>query len=211
MTVKSQTVDKTTKDKVKYGRMTKLEETKVRKLEEDQETKEILETGQKSKKKGEKAVKQLETIRFESQKRQDDEVLNKLSSRKKRFGSYKQELAKALVTYLTPLDWLPGWTADVVLTDGSAIKIKGRPFQTKEGILLVVCAPDGRVFHQGILVTKNPVMDYQAVLTLSIQTENQMDHERKSLLSSEPQRTNIPEKYQIKGVNGQSQGGQRPV
>lgn len=193
-------IDSTTKDKEKYGNLPKLHEQKAREMDADQETQEVLESGQESKKKGEKVVKQLETIKQESKKRQADDILNRLEMRRQRIGSYKEALAEGLVAYLKMLDWPRGWVADVVLTDGRPIKILGKGFKTQNGILLVVTTPDGRVFHQGILTTRNPVLDYSSMMTLAIQTENQLDRERKVLLDGSPQRTNLPDKYLIKGA-----------
>lgn len=190
-------IDHTTQEKEKYGKMTALEKKKSKDFDAQKETQEVLETGQEDEKKGKKVVGQVEQISQEDKKEQTDDTLSKLSMCKSFGSSYKETLAAALYDYLKILDWPFGWTADIVITDGSPIKIKGKPFVTKNGILLVVCTPDRRVFHQGMLTTQDPVLDYSAMMTLAIQTENQLDKEQKLLLDDPTQRTNLPKKQKI--------------
>lgn len=194
------TVNKQTLTKKKYGKLTRLERGKVENLENEADTAEIKETGQDNKKKGDQAVKQVEGIKQEVENKVVIDWVNKLDMKRKYRRSYKSILAKAFAEKLQDLDWIDGWEAEVVITTVGSIKIKGKPFATKDGILLVVGAKDGRIFHQGILVTQDPFIDYEAVKTLSICLENQMDKEKGSLEGGGVQRFNMPEKYRIKGL-----------
>lgn len=142
----------------------------------------ILKAGQEDPKKAAKHVKaQAEEMRKEQQD-EADRVMNELESAKKSFYGYMQTLAKALAETLQMLDWIRGWKADVLVTKGGPIQIYGKAFQSQEGILLVVKTPDGRVMHQGMSVTQEPMLDYAGIYTLALQTENTMDAERGLLL-----------------------------
>jgi len=153
-------------------------------LNEEKETQEVLDAGQDSTKKAIKAIES-QVGEEEKQKKSDaDEVLNKLDMSRKFAQTYKRNLAQALSEILTQLDWIRGWTADCIVTNGSPIMIKGKAFETKKGILLVVCAPNGRVMHQGMLVTGEPILDYSGIITMALQVENTMDSERGLLMSN---------------------------
>jgi hypothetical protein len=177
-------VDKNTKIRKQY-KDAHGDEHKLKRDENDKaekETDEVFRAGQPNLK---AAIKEIEKIENEGQKeatKARDEKLNQLDSKKRFHDSYKVELAKNLSEMLSMLDWVRGWTADVVVTNGSGINIKGRPFQTKDGILLVICTPDGRVMHQGMLCTGEPALDYAGLYNIAYQTENQMDKERGLLL-----------------------------
>lgn len=162
--------------------LSKLRREKLEEAEEIVNKAEILEAGQENEVKGMAEVKrQVDEERRVEQKKKDD-ILNKLDMKASFESAYKRELAQGLSQLLINLDWIKGWTADVVVTDGSPIQIKGKPFMTKNGILLVVCTPDNRVFHQGMLITHEPPIDYSGIYTLAIQVENTMDKERGLLL-----------------------------
>ena len=144
----------------------------------------MTQAGQEDRPKGLIAAAQQAKDEIKQKEAQADEVRNRLESKKKFRESYKETLAQSLAELLRVLDWVRGWTADVVVTDGRGISIKGHSFATKDGILLVVATPDGRVMHQGMLVTQEPVLDYAGIYTLALQAENTMDKERGLLLDS---------------------------
>jgi len=180
-------VDKTTKIRKQYKDAKGDERKLIREENEkaEKETDEVFRAGQPNLK---AAIKEIEKIEGEGQKeaaKVRDEKLNQLDLKKRFRSTYKTELAKNLSEMLMMLDWVRGWTADVVVTDGRGINIKGKPFSTKDGILLIVCTPDGRVMHQGMLVTGEPPLDYAGLYNLALSTENSMDKER-GLLLSEP-------------------------
>ena len=210
--MKSTQVDSTkTAQAEKYGRLSKGDRDRQINLDLEAETQEVLETGQESEKIGKKRVKELESKNTERKQEKEDEALNKLDMSRGLPSKYREELAGSAVSYLKMLDWIVGWTADVVITDGSPIQIKAggvtNSFRTQDGILLVVTTPDGRVFHQGMRVTQEPSLDYAAMVTLAIQMENQMDRERGSLMDNVEQRDNIPDKYKVKVPQKPAPGG----
>lgn len=148
----------------------------------EKETAEVLAAGQEDEK---KAVKEVERIETETQKEEQvarDDAMNKLDMKKKFRASYKSELAKTLSEMLTMLDWVKGWTADVVVTNGQPITIYGHAFQSKDGILLVVKTRKGNVMHQGMLVTGEPALDYAGLYNIALQVENTMDKARGLIL-----------------------------
>lgn len=147
----------------------------------------ILEAGQDDPHKGAQAVIAEQKAEKKEKDKKDADFLTDLESKKKFHESYKQSLASALANLLEGLDWLPGWQAYCMATSGSPITIKGKGFSTKDGVLLIVTAPNDKVFHQGILVTGEPVLDYSALYTMAAQAENQMDQERGLLLDNQPE------------------------
>jgi hypothetical protein len=180
-------IDQNSRKQAMWGNLTQLRKEEAQNMEAEKETAEVLETGQDNEAAGKKAVKELEKINQDIKKREDDDQLNKLDMRKKLNYSYKDELANALATYLKLLDWIPGWVADVVITDGSPINIHGKPFTTKDGILLVVTTKDKRVMHKGVMISRDPLLDYAAMQTLAVQMENTLDKERGILLDKQPE------------------------
>lgn len=166
------------------NKLSKLRRIEVEKKEERINREEILAAGQKDEKKGMAEVKRQTELEIKEKRKETEDIINKLDMKSHWVDSYKRELAKGLSQLLMNLDWIRGWTADVVVTDGSPINIKGKPFYTKKGILLVVCTPNGRVFHQGMLVTQEPPIDYSGIYTLALQVENTMDKERGLLLDN---------------------------
>lgn len=194
----------------KFKNKTRLDIEKIQDFEAERDTAEVMEAGQENEEKGKQVVAQIESIKHAEDKQKEEQVLNQLMSSKRLSATYKELLAKSLADYLKMLDFPLGWQSYVVITDGSPIQIKGHPFRTRNGILLIVTTPDGRVFHQGMLTTNDPVLDYAAVMNLAIQTENQFDREIGSLLSVSLQRTNLPQKYRkTKVLNNEkkSEGG----
>lgn len=167
------------------AKLNKLQREKLEDAEDVTSREEIMAAGQEDKKKAIKAIDQQEKAKLEKEKTARDEVLNKLDMKKRFYASYKSSLAQGLVQILQSLDWIKGWNADVVITDGSPINIKGKPFSTQDGILLVVCTPKGSVFHQGITISKEPALDYSAIYTLALQVENTMDKARGLLLDGD--------------------------
>lgn len=143
---------------------------------------EILAAGQEDAKKGMAEAKRQADEEKAAKNKIAEQVVNELDMKKRFDQGYKEALARGLADLLASLDWIKGWTADVIATNGSPISIKGKPFTTKNGILMIVCTPDGRVFHKGMLMTKEAPLDYAGIYTMAIQMENTMDKERGLLL-----------------------------
>lgn len=193
------------KEKDKFGKLTKFRAQEAKEMEADAETSEVLQTGQDNKKQGDKVVAQVEGINQEVKKKKDDESLNKLDLRKHGSFSYKESLAESLYGFLKMLEYPRGFEAHVVMTNGNAIKIRGKNFATRDGILVILFSSLGDVFHQGMLTCYDPVVDYNAMMTMAVMVENQLDRARKQLLGDIVQRDNMPEKYKIK-TDGASSG-----
>lgn len=175
-------VNKHTKEIKKKQRVNAV---KLDREEEMQNRDEILVAGGENRT---KAIKEIQREQAEAKKekdRKDADFLTELQQKKRFHDGYKRTLASALSDLLQHLDWIENWQAYVMATDGSPITIKGKPFSTKDGILLIIITPDNRVFHQGILCTGEPLLDYSALYTMAAQAENQMDNERGLLLTGE--------------------------
>jgi len=208
------TVDETTK--VKHDPKNKLSEVERKRVEyweEEENRHDILEAGQEDRTRGLEAAKVQAQEQMRKDAKQKADVMNKLDMSRRFAHSYKFELAKALGEILEMLDWIRGWRATVMVTDGSPIQIKHKgiekSYYTKDGLLIVVTTPDGRVFHQGMLVTQEPMLDYAGLYTLALQVENTLDKEKGLLLSPEdgPDLNAIVDKHGNAIKSKQSGGG----
>lgn len=175
-------VNKHTKELKKKRR---LNADKLDRNEEEKNRFDILETGQDDPHKGAKAIIAEQKELKKEKDKHDADRLTDLEAKKRHHEGYKASLAQSLSDLLENLDWVPGWQAYCLATNGGPITIKGLGFSTKDGILLIVTTPDGRVFHQGILTTGEPMLDYSALYTMAAQVENQMDQERGLLLNKD--------------------------
>jgi len=162
--------------------------------EELQNRSEILAEGDDNREKGIKAVQEHKKEEQRAKDKQDADFLTDLESKKRQYVGYKKTLASALGKLLESLDWIKGWQAYCMATGGEPITIKGQAFNSKDGVLLVVTTPKGEVYHQGILTTGDPLLDYSALYTLAAQVENTMDRHR-NLLLDEQQREMIVDSY----------------
>jgi len=188
------------KQEGKYKAKTEREIEKIEAMESQLENEELWASGQDDKKKGKKAAEDYAKLEEAKRKRAEQEVLNSLESKKRFASSYKENMAIALQELLVNCDWLPGWGAEVVITNGRPITLMGEARATQDGLLLVVQSPT-HMYHQGIRTSNDPVLDYSAMLRLAEMTENQLDLARGSLDGIPEQRTTLPEKYRIKGID----------
>src|SRR3990167_3474842 len=191
-------VDKTTK--VKHdpkSKLSKLRAIEQEKREEHQNREEILEMGQDNKRKGDKAVSQIEGEVFKKDVKAQQNAVDELDRKKRYADSYKGVLAKALAGFLELMDWPDGWEANVIITDGSPITLYGKGFMTQNGILVAVRTARGYVYHKGMLISGDQVLDYSGVHTLAVQVENTLDDARGSLVSSKAKQPlpNIVDKH----------------
>jgi hypothetical protein len=194
------TIDETTKIKNDpKSRMTKRDAVKAEYWENEKTKQEILDAAQDNKKEAIKKIAEQEKERIGLEQKKKDDVMNHLDMVKRQVNSYKATLAQSLAQFLELLDWIPGWKAQVIVTDGSPISIKGKGFRTEDGLLLVIITADGRIFHQGMLVTQDPGMDYICLNKMALSTENTLDKEKGLLLDNlandKPSEGTIVDKY----------------
>ena len=180
-------IDNTTKLKSDFqrvkGDVKKLRNEKLEQAEKD--TIDVLAAGQDDTRKAMKEIEQIEARDQKEERKKTDEVLSHLDAKKRFHESYKVELAKSLSEMLMMLDWVRGWSADVVPTrDGQGLNIKGKQFVGQDGILLVVVTAKGNVMHQGMKVTGEPALDYAGLCQIALQTENTLDRARGLLLDN---------------------------
>lgn len=176
---------------------TEAKKTEYTREKENQE--EILEAGHNSAKRGAREIARQEKLKTEADQRDKEQAVEKLKRKSKTFeSSYKRELADYLVKHLNILDWIKGWRAHVLVTDGTPISIYNKQFQTKNGILLIVETAKGNILHQGMLVTGEAPIDMAGALTMCVQMENTLDQAKGLLLDNKP-----PESDTILDKDGQ--------
>ena len=117
-----------------------------------------------------------------SQKKEDNE---KTHLEGKGISTYLLALAEFGQERLNNLELGAGWQANCIPTNGGRIGIYGRGFETKEGIIVVVRAPSGKVFIRGVRVTTSPEIDMGALKTLVEQAENTADGEKGLLITGD--------------------------
>lgn len=166
----------------------------------DRDTADVLAAGQEDSAKAAVEIDRIEQRDMAEEQKARDDAMNKLDMKKKFRASYKSELAKNLSELLMKLDWVRGWSAEVIATNGSPINIFGKPFETKDGILLIVKTAKGNVMHKGMLVTGEPALDYAGLYNICLQVENTMDKARGLLLDEAP--ANVNGDTQILGKDG---------
>lgn len=125
--------------------------------------------------------KEVERVKGEEKGRHD--IKNALSNQKHAKFTYRRRLAIYAQTSLATIDFPAGWEYYGVPTDGKQVRIFGKWFASKEGILVIVRSPQGEVYIRGILCTMNPEYDVKAIDILVIQAENTLDSAKGLLLS----------------------------
>lgn len=76
-----------------------------------------------------------------------------------------------------------GWGAYFVETNGGkTISVGGRTFDTKEGLVMILKAPNNKSFARAIQVIYDPAFDVNAVHVLLEQLDNTIDSEKGLLL-----------------------------
>ena len=163
--------------------------------ENEKDVDDIVSAGQDNRKEGIKAVQRQQEEQLQEEKKVHDEILNKFDQKKRYAQSYKATLAQTLAQALELLDWMRGWSAQVVVTDGSPITIKGKGFQTQEGLLLLIIDPRGAIFHQGVYVTQDPAVDYLAIQTMALRAENTLDRAKGLFSKKAEDNKNILDQY----------------
>lgn len=103
--------------------------------------------------------------------------------------TYRQKLALYGEGLLDKIEWDEGWEHYCLPTSGQQIRIYGRSFDTKEGILFILRSAKGEVFSQGVLASYNPVVDTHAVEVFVVNAENTLDSDRGILAESYPDGT----------------------
>lgn len=202
------TIDKTTvKKNDPKNKLSEREKKRAEYFEEEQNRKEILAAGDDDVKKGIKAVAEQVQADEKMKQKVEEEELNKLDMKRKFHNSYAAQLAQSLAKLLEILDWITGWRAEVTITDGSPITVQKRSFSTQHGILLLVLTPDGRLFHQGMRISGDPLLDMAAMHRLALYAENTLDTEKGLMFSDREEDTSsIVDKNGIKLTGTKPEG-----
>ena len=125
----------------------------------------------------------VDKIKEEEKEKKDksDTVKSVLESKKQRHVSYRYDLAK-YGNWLLEEQETKGWHQEFVPTDGTRVKIYGKFWKSKPGIILVLKDPAGNVYVRGIKTTYVPEYDEAGIKTLVVQAENTIDSYKGLLL-----------------------------
>lgn len=118
-------------------------------------------------------------------KKLQDSIKTDLETKKHQHFSYRRSLADYGNWLLEEIKEKE-WEMEYVPTDGSRLNVYGKWFDSKEGIQLIVKAPNGNVFLRGVKTSYIPEWDEHAIRVLYIQAENTIDSYKGLLLSDKP-------------------------
>jgi hypothetical protein len=97
--------------------------------------------------------------------------------------SYRANLAEWGMWLLMQKDFPSRFEYHCIPTKDGDLNIYGKNFFTKEGILFVLKAPNGKVFIKAVQCSYMPKVDVNAVGLLSVEVENTVDSLKGLLLS----------------------------
>lgn len=104
------------------------------------------------------------------------ELAKEITSKSGRWWStYAQNICDYGEYLLKKIDWPPFWAVVIMPTDGSSIKLWGKPFGTIQGVLIAVRDPRGKIHARGMETCMDPDIDIFAIETLVTQAENTLD------------------------------------
>lgn len=158
--------------------MTKLEEIKLKKRELEENEDYLKEVDQTD---GPKFVAQYETDKKEKEDKVSDTVKNQISDTGP--VTYRTRLAEYWQKEMNKLDFRQGDEGYVVSTNDGSVRIFGRTYKSKQGIIVVLKTKEGNVYVRCIRVSNNPEIDMNAMQNLLNQTENTLDSLKGILLS----------------------------
>lgn len=123
---------------------TKLEQEKTTKQEFYETAEKIFEAGHENRKRGVKAILEIEK---DKAKAKDDVIAKQLekATSQRRFDDFNYLLAlrEAAVEGINQIDYAdyPGWRLKLFVTTGEIISINKKPFRTEKGLLAVLISP----------------------------------------------------------------------
>ena len=101
--------------------------------------------------------------------------------------SYRTLLAKFGQEALARIEFPKGWEVTCLATGARRIlKIYGKQFKSREGLVVILRSPSKEVFIRAIRVIYKSEVDYGAMKNLVLQAENTLDSEKGLLLSDRP-------------------------
>lgn len=118
------------------------------------------------------------------EKKKNDETANWLENQISHRIGYRRRLAEyAELESWTRLDSREGWIYNCLATSGERIKIYGKNYTTREGVVHVLKSPKGDVFIRAVGVNYNPEVDISNIHTMFTQAQNTIDSAKGLLLS----------------------------
>jgi hypothetical protein len=88
---------------------------------------------------------------------------------------YMSNMAEWAMWLLMHIEWTIGWDYHCIPTKSGNKNIYGKNFATKDGILFVLKAPNGKVFVRAMSCCFDAPIDINAVTTFVVQAENTLD------------------------------------
>lgn len=131
-------------------------------------------------------VIQIESSKEKAQKALEDDLLNFLDEGGSQ-TTYRDKLAVLGLIKLKSVEFSKGWEYFCLPTrEGSDLRVGGKNFKTKAGVVIILKAPDETTYTRAMGVTYDPVIDHGAITTLVIQAENTYDRHRGFSTASAP-------------------------
>lgn len=125
-----------------------------------------------------------------AQRKATEDFLSGLETKKLYKITYRRKLADELQKKLEEIDFPKGWKYNAIPTDGKTpLRVYGRGFDTKEGIVLVLKSSKGEVFIRAVSTCYQPEVDFKAMNILAVQAENTVDSAKGILLSDKDKKT----------------------
>jgi len=131
---------------------------------------------------GREYVVNKEKAKLKARKAHEQNIASDLETKKKSKVAYRERLVSFGNTLFT--DFEENWEVQFIPTGNSTVRIYGKQFQGKEGVVLILKSPTGKVFIRAVSTSYDPPTDIAAVKTLSVQAENTVDSV-KGLLANE--------------------------
>ena len=150
---------------------------------------EILTTGDESRKKGLKAVAELEKQKIKTEADKLAERFEK-SAKKRKFDDigYLKSLREAAQDYILTIDPTdyPNWQLKLYITKGDPILVGKRWFKTQRGLLAILISPKNDHYAKGMTATFDPTVDVMGARGLGIAIEDTLDFFTGKMTAKEP-------------------------
>ncbi len=125
-------------------------------------------------------------------KKKADAFLTSLGQKKLYRFTYRSSLAKNLQNKVSEIDFPDGWEYKAIPTDGKRqIRVYGKYFDTKQGVVLILKSPKGEVFIRAVQTCYRPEVDFKSMNILAVQAENTVDSAKGILLSDKKTKSGI--------------------
>jgi len=105
-----------------------------------------------------------------------DTALNYADDKRRWWASYAARIAEYGSHLLSKIDLPDGFEYVCIATDGNAISLYGRLFNTQQGVVIALKAANGNVYVRAMQTSMEVLFDINAIEILVTQAENTLDH-----------------------------------